>query len=161
MDVVWDEAACGASGVAQRAAGGEAGGHRRSSEKARVADPGTEPETSVTEDGMTLMERVETSADADLVRDMLACAAGRRMEMDVEAATGAPRRTRRRAVITPIAPRYGRRRREQSPIFEVRPHFSLPPLQCGYRAKGRAKLTRHVPSGTRSCRARSPPAPSR
>jgi hypothetical protein len=39
--VVW-EAARGASGVARRAAGGDAGGHRRSSEKVRVATPETD-----------------------------------------------------------------------------------------------------------------------
>jgi transposase-like protein len=40
------------------------------------------------------MELVEKSADEDLVRDMLAYAAERLMEMEVEAATGAPKGTR-------------------------------------------------------------------
>ena len=39
--VVYEKAARGALGVAQRAAVGDAGGHRRSSEKVRVATPGT------------------------------------------------------------------------------------------------------------------------
>ena len=95
-DVVQEEAARGASGVAQRAASGDAGGHRRSSEKVRIARPGTKPETTMTDDRMTLMELVEKSADEDLVRDMLACAAERlmEMEMEVEAATGAPKGAR-------------------------------------------------------------------
>jgi transposase-like protein len=48
----------------------------------------------MTNDRMTLMELVEKSADEDLVRDMLAYAAERLMEMEVEAATGAPKGTR-------------------------------------------------------------------
>ena len=48
----------------------------------------------MTDDRMTLMELVEKSADDDLVRDMLAYAAERLMEMEVEAATGAPRGAR-------------------------------------------------------------------
>ena len=48
----------------------------------------------MTDDRMTLMELVEKSADEDLVRDMLAYAAERLMEMEVEAATGAPKGTR-------------------------------------------------------------------
>jgi transposase-like protein len=43
---------------------------------------------------MTLMELAEKSADEDLVRDMLPYAAERLMEMEVEAATGAPKGTR-------------------------------------------------------------------
>jgi hypothetical protein len=39
--VVQEEAARGTPGVAQRAAVGDAGGHRRSSDKVRVATPGT------------------------------------------------------------------------------------------------------------------------
>ena len=38
---------------------------------------------------MALLERVEKDADADLVREMLAFAAGRLMELEVEAAPGA------------------------------------------------------------------------
>jgi len=45
----------------------------------------------MTDDRMTLMKLVEKSADEDLVRDMLAYAAERLMEMEVEAATGAPK----------------------------------------------------------------------
>ena len=48
----------------------------------------------MTDDRITLMELVEKSADEDLVRDMLAYAAERLMEMEVEAATGAPKGTR-------------------------------------------------------------------
>jgi putative transposase len=48
----------------------------------------------MTENRMTLMELVEKSADEDLVRDMLAYAAERLMEMEVEAATGAPKGAR-------------------------------------------------------------------
>jgi len=48
----------------------------------------------MTDDRMTLMELVEKSADEDLVRDMLAYAAERLMEMEIEAATGAPKGTR-------------------------------------------------------------------
>jgi len=48
----------------------------------------------MTDDRMILMELVEKSADEDLVRDMLAYAAERLMEMEVEAATGAPKGTR-------------------------------------------------------------------
>jgi transposase-like protein len=43
---------------------------------------------------MALIELVEKQADEDLVRDMLAYAAERLMEMEVEAATGAPKGTR-------------------------------------------------------------------
>jgi transposase-like protein len=46
------------------------------------------------DDRMTLMELVEKSADEDLVRDMLAYAAERLMEVEVEAASGAPRGAR-------------------------------------------------------------------
>jgi putative transposase len=48
----------------------------------------------MTDNRMTLMELVEKSADEDLVRDMLAYAAERLMEMEVEAATGAPKGAR-------------------------------------------------------------------
>ncbi len=48
----------------------------------------------MTNDRLTLMELVEKSADEDLVRDMLAYAAERLMEMEVEAATGAPKGAR-------------------------------------------------------------------
>lgn len=45
----------------------------------------------MTNERMTLMELVEKDADNDLVREMLAFAAERLMEMEVEAATGAPK----------------------------------------------------------------------
>ena len=44
----------------------------------------------MTNDRMTLIELVEKGADSDLVRDMLALAAERMMEMEIEARTGAP-----------------------------------------------------------------------
>ena len=43
----------------------------------------------MTEDRLALFELIDQSADNDLVRDMLAFAAGRMMEMEVEAHTGA------------------------------------------------------------------------
>jgi putative transposase len=42
----------------------------------------------MTEDRLALFELIDQSADNDLVRDMLAFAAGRMMEMEVEARTG-------------------------------------------------------------------------
>ncbi len=48
----------------------------------------------MTDDRMALMELIEKEADADLVREMLAFAAERLMEMEVEATTGAPRGAR-------------------------------------------------------------------
>ena len=47
------------------------------------------PWRMMTDDRMALIELVEKSADEDLVRDMLAFAAERLMELEVEAATGA------------------------------------------------------------------------
>ena len=44
----------------------------------------------MTDDRMALLELIEKSADADLVREMLAFAAERLMELEVEAKTGAP-----------------------------------------------------------------------
>lgn len=44
----------------------------------------------MTEDRLALFELIDQSADDDLVRDMLAFAAGRIMELEVEARTGAP-----------------------------------------------------------------------
>ena len=43
----------------------------------------------MTEDRLALFELIDQGADNDLVRDMLAFAAGRMMEMEVEAHTGA------------------------------------------------------------------------
>ena len=44
----------------------------------------------MTDDRMALLELIEKSADADLVREMLAFAAERLMELEVEAKTGVP-----------------------------------------------------------------------
>jgi putative transposase len=46
-------------------------------------------ETTMTEDRMALIERIEKSADADLVRELLAYAADRLMALEVEGLTGA------------------------------------------------------------------------
>jgi len=43
----------------------------------------------MTEDRLALFELIDQSTDVDLVRDMLAFAAGRMMEIEVEARTGA------------------------------------------------------------------------
>ena len=48
----------------------------------------------MTDERMALLELVEKDADADLVRDMLAFAAERMMELEVEAATGAAKGAR-------------------------------------------------------------------
>src|SRR5215212_1557999 len=44
----------------------------------------------MTDDRMALIELVEKGADGDLVRDLLAFAAERMMELEIEARTGAP-----------------------------------------------------------------------
>ena len=51
-------------------------------------------ETTMTDERMALLELVEKDADADLVREMLAFAAERLMELEVEAATGAAKGAR-------------------------------------------------------------------
>ena len=48
----------------------------------------------MTDDRMALLELVEKDADSDLVRDLLAFAAERLMETEVEAATGAAKGAR-------------------------------------------------------------------
>ena len=48
----------------------------------------------MTDDRMALLELVEKEADGDLVREMLAFAAERLMELEVEAAPGAPKGVR-------------------------------------------------------------------
>ena len=48
----------------------------------------------MTEDRMALIERVEKQADGDLVREMLAFAAERIMEVEVEERTGAAKGVR-------------------------------------------------------------------
>src|SRR4051812_30226809 len=44
----------------------------------------------MTDDRMALIELIEKGADSDLVRELLALAADRMMELEVEARTGAP-----------------------------------------------------------------------
>ena len=48
----------------------------------------------MTDDRMALLELVEKGADADLVRELLAFAAGRRMEMEVSEEAGAAKSER-------------------------------------------------------------------
>jgi putative transposase len=50
--------------------------------------------TTITDAKMALLELVEQEADADLVREMLAFAAERMMDLKIEAKTGAPAGTR-------------------------------------------------------------------
>jgi putative transposase len=52
------------------------------------------PETTMTDERMALIELIEKGADADLIRDMLAFAAERLMNLEVEALTGAAAGTR-------------------------------------------------------------------
>jgi putative transposase len=52
------------------------------------------PETTMTDERMALIELIEKGGDADLIRDMLAFAAERLMDLEVEALTGAPAGTR-------------------------------------------------------------------
>jgi len=71
----------------------------------------------MTDDRMALIQLVEKDADADLVREMLAFAAARLMDAEVEGVTGAARgartplrsiaRPRRRSLLPakPVAPR--------------------------------------------------------
>jgi putative transposase len=49
---------------------------------------------TMTDERMALIERIEKGADADLVRELLAFAAERLMELEVEARTGVPAGTR-------------------------------------------------------------------
>lgn len=44
----------------------------------------------MTEDGMAVIDLIEKRGDSDLVRDLLAFAAERLMELEVKARTGAP-----------------------------------------------------------------------
>lgn len=44
----------------------------------------------MTDDRMALVELIEQGADSDLVREMLAFAAERMMDMEIEAKTGVP-----------------------------------------------------------------------
>ncbi len=73
---------------------GDAGGQRRSSEKVRVATPGTENGDDDDRRQNGADRAVEKEADGDLVREMLAFAAGRIMESEVEARTGAAKGAR-------------------------------------------------------------------
>jgi transposase-like protein len=43
----------------------------------------------MTDDRMALVELIEQGADSDLVREMLAFAAGRMLDLEIEAKTGA------------------------------------------------------------------------
>jgi hypothetical protein len=45
---------------------------------------------TMTDDRMALIELIEQGADGDLVREMLAFAAERMMDLEIEAKTGAP-----------------------------------------------------------------------
>lgn len=54
----------------------------------------------MTDDRMALVELIEQGADSDLVREMLAFAAERMMDMEIEARTGAPSGTRSPARLT-------------------------------------------------------------
>lgn len=47
-------------------------------------------EVTMTDDRMALIELIEQGADSDLVREMLAFAAARMMELEIEAKTGVP-----------------------------------------------------------------------
>ena len=49
-----------------------------------------DPETTMTDERMALIELIEKDADADLVREPLALAADRLMALEVEGRTGAP-----------------------------------------------------------------------
>ena len=64
------------------------GGHRRSSVRVRVANLNLKQETTMTDDRMALIELIEKRADTDLVREMLAFAAERLMDLEVETLTG-------------------------------------------------------------------------
>src|SRR3954453_13250550 len=66
------------------------GGHRRSSVRVRVATLEPDRTTTMTDDRMALLELIEKRADTDLVREMLAFAAERLMDLEVEARTGVP-----------------------------------------------------------------------
>lgn len=65
----------------------------------------------MTEEKMALVELIEQASDVDLIREMLAFAAERMMEMEVEAKTGAPmgartasRTAQRRHHVVPSGP---------------------------------------------------------
>src|SRR5215204_2965570 len=66
------------------------GGHRRSSVRVRVAKLEPDRKMPMTDARMALLELIEKRADTDLVREMLAFAAERLMDLDVEAKTGVP-----------------------------------------------------------------------
>lgn len=80
-------------------------------------------EAHVTHAKMALLELVEQEADADLVREMLAFAAGPMVELEIEAKTGAPpkqnasiRRRRERSQL--------RRRNRVAAGLDTGPHVS-------------------------------------
>src|SRR5215213_3392159 len=66
------------------------GGHRRSSVRVRVAKLEPDRKMPMTDARMALLDQLEKRADTDLVREMLAFAAERLMELEVEAKTGVP-----------------------------------------------------------------------
>jgi hypothetical protein len=57
----------------------------------------------MTEDRLALFELIDQSADNDLVRDMLAFAAGRMMEMEVEARSAGPSGLKRQTWCSTLA----------------------------------------------------------
>src|SRR4051812_6313427 len=60
----------------------------------------------MTDDRMALVELIEKRADTDLVREMLAFAAARLMDLEVETLTGAPAGARRMpSCLAPTAPK--------------------------------------------------------
>jgi hypothetical protein len=74
----------------------------------------------MTDEKMALLDLVEQASDSDFVREMLAFAAERLMDMEVEARTGAPlgarsaSRSTQRNGATAIAPGVGARGRARS-----------------------------------------------
>jgi hypothetical protein len=59
---------------------------------------------TMTDDRMTLLELIEKRADTDLVREMLAFAAGRLMDLEVETLTGVPAGVRRHRQLDGVWP---------------------------------------------------------
>ena len=173
------KAARGAVDVAQRATDCDAGDHRRSSSRFGLRDLEPEPETTMTDESMALIELIELiekQADSDFLRDMLAFAADRimAMEMEMEARSGAAKGTRSplRAVqrngyrdrdwdtragrITPAIPKLRPRRPAARPACGDRmirlptdPGQRLPELPRA-ASNGRAGLGGGDPGGLRS-----------
>ena len=94
---------------------------------------------TMTDERMTLLELVEQQADGDLVREMLAFAAERIMEAEVEARTGAAKGTRSplaASVTTGRALRYagGSARRLLHKALGHGPPFDVPCVICADRS---------------------------